>query len=153
MRSNTPIYLALALLLLAPISARAQLIPVVGGGATAFDPEIGVVNSGQVFDASAVVSQDRRYVTITAMPSSSNVIALRPFPVTAVSGANGFVGGADPGGRPAAPTPGQNATGGSPGNTPDETPVISININPTPAQRTDPLLLNRTGMIRLSLLR
>src|SRR4051812_44555560 len=45
------------------LPARAQ-VPFVGAGAAIFDPEIGVVQSGVILDAQAVVSADRKYVTM-----------------------------------------------------------------------------------------
>lgn len=137
-------------------SASGQLTPVVGRGATAFDPEISVVNSGVVADAQAVVSHDRRYVTITMGASQSNLIALRPFPVQAVAG-NGFVGGANPGGGNAP------NDGGRPGAARAEPPAdgadappayapgaFAVRTDPTPADLGDPKILDRRGMIRLS---
>jgi hypothetical protein len=55
-----------------------------------------VVNSGEVLDAQAVVSNDRKYVTLNMRASSSRLLALRQFDF-ATSGNNrllGFVGGA-----------------------------------------------------------
>ena len=91
--------IAIATLLLLASAAVAQ-VPIVGGGVTAFDPEISVVNSGAVLDAQAVVSHDRRYVNINMRPSNSNVIAVRDFPVqgvAAATGFGGFAGGAEAG--------------------------------------------------------
>ena len=78
-------------LLLATLVTPAKAQGVFGGGSTAFDPEIRVVNSGALLDAQAVVSHDRKYVTITARPSVSQLISLQQFPI--VIPANlGFVG-------------------------------------------------------------
>jgi hypothetical protein len=151
-RSFVPGFGVLVVALLARPSAG-QLTPVVGRGATAFDPEISVVNSGVLADAQAVVSHDRRYVTITMGASQSNLIALRPFPVQAVAG-NGFVGNANPGGnaprdggRPGAaraePTGGDDA-GAYPAG------AFAVRLDPTPAELSDPQILDRRGMIRLS---
>jgi len=128
--------------------ARAQVRPVVGNGATAFDPEVSVVNSGAVLDAQAVVSHDRKYVTINMAPSNSNVIDIRNFPVQAVAtatGFGGFVGGAVPGGVAAV----SNGSGGGAAAAPVElAPVIVL--NPSPQERADPKILNRIGMIRIA---
>jgi hypothetical protein len=84
---------------LAPLVARAQVgVPFFSGANTAFEPEISVVNSGQVLDAQAVVSNDRKYVTLNMRASSSQLLALRQFQF-ATGGNNlsrplGFVGGA-----------------------------------------------------------
>jgi hypothetical protein len=50
-----------------------------GSGAVAFEPEIGVVNSGVLNDLQATVSPDQRYVTINAQPQQSRLLALREF--------------------------------------------------------------------------
>lgn len=74
-------------------SANAQVVG--GGGVVAYDPEISTVSSGEVIDVSAVVSYDRKYVTLTFGGQSSRVIAIHQFPV--IQNANeGFVGGAMP---------------------------------------------------------
>lgn len=76
--------------------APAQVAPpVFGGGASLFDPEISVVRSGAVLDAQAVVSHDRRYVTINTRASQTRLLALRPFQVQSPLNL-GFVGGANP---------------------------------------------------------
>jgi hypothetical protein len=67
-------------------------------GATAFTPEISVVNSGAILDAQAVVSADRKYVTINARPSNTTLLALNSY--TFQNGQNaqmqGFVGDPPP---------------------------------------------------------
>ena len=93
-----PIFLALAAFGFAPSLVHAQSrVPFFSGAGTAFEPEISVVNSGEVLDAQAVVSNDRKYVTLNMRPSSSRLLALRQFDF-ATSGNNsrplGFVGGA-----------------------------------------------------------
>jgi hypothetical protein len=96
---------------LAPALARGQTVPFFAGGNTAFDPEVSVVNSGAVLDAQAVVSQDRRYVTINARTENSTLLALRTF--SFASGGNqpalGFVGGAGQGNGAAAAAGSGNA--------------------------------------------
>ena len=59
--------------------AFGQRVPFFAGAATGFDPEISVVNSGEILDAQVVVSNDLKYVTINARPSSSQLLALREF--------------------------------------------------------------------------
>ena len=97
MMRPSQILLALAACALAPLGARAQVaVPFFSGAGTAFEPEISVVNSGEVLDAQAVVSNDRKYVTLNMRASSSHLLALRQFGF-ATSGNNrplGFVGGA-----------------------------------------------------------
>ena len=76
-------------------TAHAQRVPFFFPAGTGFDPEISVVNSGEVLDAQAVVSNDLKYVTINARPSSSRLLALREFTFQSAGGAPlGFVGGA-----------------------------------------------------------
>ena len=94
----THLLIAFAACGLAPLSASAQRVPFFTPAGTGFDPEISVVNSGEVLDAQAVVSDDLKYVTINARPSSSRLLALREFGF-ADSNRNaipqlGFVGGA-----------------------------------------------------------
>ena len=93
-----PILLALAACAAAASHAHAQVaVPFFSSANTGFDPEISVVNSGEVLDAQAVVSNDRKYVTLNMRASSSKLLALRQFNF-ATSGSNnrlfGFVGGA-----------------------------------------------------------
>lgn len=64
---------------LVSVSANAQRIPFFDAAGTGFDPEISVVNSGELLDAQAVVSNDLKYVTINARASSSRLLALREF--------------------------------------------------------------------------
>src|SRR5262245_64894445 len=88
----------LTIALLVASSATAQNVPqFFGGGVLAYNPTISTVNSGAVFDATAVVSHDRKYVTIGGQAQQSNLIALRDFAV-ASGPAQGFVGGLNPGG-------------------------------------------------------
>jgi hypothetical protein len=84
---------AMFLTVLACACPRAMAQGFMGGG-TAYDPEVGVVESGAKLDATATVSADRRYVTITARADNSDLRELVLFPVVDI----GFVGGANPGG-------------------------------------------------------
>ncbi len=78
-------------MLLAIATTPTQGQNVFGGGSTAFDPQISVVNTGAILDARPVVSHDMRYVTITARPTVSQLVALRQFPVPLPANL-GFVG-------------------------------------------------------------
>ena len=93
----TPTLLAAACLFaVVPSIARAQFVPFVSGFGTGFDPEISVVNSGDLLDAQVAVSPDLKYVTINARPSSARLLALREFTFQGQAGAGpqlGFVGG------------------------------------------------------------
>jgi hypothetical protein len=60
--------------------ACAQVVPpFFAGGATAFEPQIGIVNTGIVQDLRAVVSHDMKYVTLNMQVQNSNLLALREF--------------------------------------------------------------------------
>ncbi len=89
---------ALGLILSAPALAQTAP-PFIGGPVTVFDIEIGIIDSGTLLDAQAVVSQDRRYVTINARPTNSGLLALQDFQTQQIAvAAQGFVGGANPAG-------------------------------------------------------
>ena len=83
--------------------AFAQRVPFFAGAATGFDPEISVVNSGQILDSQVAVSNDLKYVTINARAQSSQLLALREFSFAGGGRAPllGFVGGAGGNGRDA----------------------------------------------------
>lgn len=85
----------LVLIMAAPAFAQRAVPPFFGGGQAAlFDPEISVVNSGVINDVQAVVSHDRKYVTLNMRPSSTALLALREFSFQQGGRALGFVGGA-----------------------------------------------------------
>ncbi|HET6248953.1 MAG TPA: hypothetical protein VFE47_14750 [Tepidisphaeraceae bacterium] len=65
-------------ILLLAQSARAQ-VPFFFRGASAFTPEISIVNTGALLDMQATVSADRKYVTLNARPQNSTLLALRSF--------------------------------------------------------------------------
>ena len=114
---------------LAP-AARAQgVAPIFGGGAVAFQPEIGVINTGVLNDVQATVSQDLKYVTLNMQPQQSNLIALHEFAFGQQTNL-GFVGSANLGKLPA---------GGQPG-------VMNPPVSVGPGSG---LVLNRQGMTRL----
>src|SRR5687767_6549979 len=95
MQRMLPPLVAAALFMLPLGVAHAQRVPFFTPAGTGFDPEISVVNSGELLDAQAVVSDDLKYVTINARPSSSRLLALREFTFQNAAGVPlGFVGGA-----------------------------------------------------------
>jgi hypothetical protein len=109
-----PAIVGVGLCCLALPSAKAQVVPpFFGPGANSFTPQIGIVSTGVVNDVQAVVSSDRKYVTLTMRPSSANLLALRDF--TFQNGAvSGIVGQNPPGnglGNPLNQT-GTNRVGG-----------------------------------------
>src|SRR4051794_15487612 len=70
-----------ASLLVTSFPSPARAAPFLGGGGAgqAFDPEIGIVESGAILDTTATVSADRKYVTLTMRPQLSQLLALREF--------------------------------------------------------------------------
>src|SRR4051794_35531573 len=92
----------------------AQQVPFFTPGATAFDPQVGVVTSGVLNDVQGTVSHDRKYVTINAQPSLSSLVALQKFQfqtgggivgVGTVVGANLIGAGAAANPTPGTPSP------------------------------------------------
>jgi hypothetical protein len=104
----------------APPDVGAQAaVPFFSGAGTAFEPEISVVNSGEVLDAQAVVSNDRKYVTLNMRASSSRLLALRQFGFATAANNNramGFVGGAGAAAAPNGATVNVSGTGDAPAN-------------------------------------
>jgi len=90
------VLLAGVLLDASPLLAQPQP-PFFGGGVIAYDPEPAVVRSGVLLDAQAVVSHDRKYVTLNMRADHTRLLSLTRFPVV-TSESLGFVGGADFGG-------------------------------------------------------
>jgi hypothetical protein len=62
-----------------PATQLARSLLARGGGAVGFMPIIQTLTSGTVFSATGVVSADRRYVRITAMPQFNNVGNVQTF--------------------------------------------------------------------------
>jgi tetratricopeptide (TPR) repeat protein len=56
-----------------------DLNPVVGTGTVGYDPQIDQIQTGVLLDVTATVSADRRYVTLTVLPTLQRLIALRQF--------------------------------------------------------------------------
>ena len=122
--------------------ALAQQGPPFLGGGTAFDPEVGVVHSGAKLDAQAVVSADRKYVTINTRTANSDLRDLVLFPVVGF----GFVGGTNPGGNPGVAGVGNGAPASAAAN-------LSNGINTSPgAIANQNTVLNRRGMFLLATL-
>ena len=97
---------ALAIPLMLFATPAAAQVPFFGAGVGIFDPEIGVVQSGVLNDAQAVVSADRKYVTLTMRPSNAQLLSLQEFAFQRAGAGMGFVGGAGAG-------PGAGAAGGN----------------------------------------
>ena len=65
-----------------------DLEPVVAQNAVAFNPTIGLVQSGVLLDVQATVSSDRKYVTLTLRPQLATLIDLLPFTFQSAQTAN-----------------------------------------------------------------
>ena len=91
---NRHLLIAAAAILFTSVSAKAQF-----GGAAIFEPEIDIVNSGQILDVQATVSHDRKYVTMTMRPQSSQLLSIQTFTFQTAAGVPlpaGVVGGVNP---------------------------------------------------------
>ena len=142
---RVPIAACIVLILGLTQMRRSILLP----RATAFTPEISVVNSGAILDAQAVVSADRKYVTITARPSNTALLDLNNF--TFQNGQNGqmlgFVG--DP---PPLPPVKTGVDGSKAGND----PRTAVRTSPEEILRyakSQASILHRDGMTRVSRLK
>ncbi len=146
---------------LAPADARAQVPPFFDGAPGLFDPEVRVVNSGVVSDVGAVVSADRKYVTLNMRPSQSNLLALREFKFQGGGGGNadlpqGFAGDPAPAPAidPAEPATNPPAAAGQPRGErpPDQRPRDQQPPNERPRGERPPVrsILRREGMTLLS---
>ncbi len=131
---------AVMFLLVFTATAAAQQDPPFFGGGTAYDPEVGVVRSGALLDATATVSADRKYVTITTGATNTDLRDLVQFPVVDI----GFVGGVNPGGNFALAGVGPDAPPAAAANNRN-----GINTSPT-AIANQATVLNRRGMFLLA---
>jgi hypothetical protein len=142
----------IAISLLAPV-ARAQVAPPFfnPAGVAAFTPEVDVVMSGVIQDVQAVVSSDRKYVTLNMRPSNSNLIALRDF--TFQNGAGlGFVGSSGPNGGGNAGNVGNGNAGAAAGNVNNIAAGQKAQAVQAPAPApvpAKPSVLDRPGMTRM----
>lgn len=76
------------------ISFISGLTPVTGDSAGAFQPQVGVVYEGFVLDIEAVISADRRYVTMTVQFGLNQNVRFRDVTFTgAAGGGGGTIGG------------------------------------------------------------
>ena len=107
---------------------------------TAYEPEISVVNSGAILDAQAVVSADRKYVTLNMRASNTNLLALQEFSFASGRGREplGFVGGAGAAARAAA--------GGEPEGSKTAT---AVRRSPRETRMAAESILERPGMTRI----
>jgi Flp pilus assembly secretin CpaC len=76
------------------ISFISGLTPITGDSAGAFQPEVGVIYEGFVLDIEAVISADRRYVTMTVQFGLNQNVQFREVTFTgAAGGGGGTIGG------------------------------------------------------------
>jgi len=139
--------LSCLLLSVVATSVHAQNVPPFfnpNSGVGVFDPEIAVVNSGVLLDAQAVVSNDRKYVTLNMQPTNTRLLALQSYAVNSpfTSAPLGFVGGANPFGTM---LPTQSSGRASKSNL---TPSVRTSPEKIRAQTSG--VLDRRGMTRLS---
>ncbi len=133
-----------AFLLLAAGECSAQVPPFIGNGAALFAPQIGVVNSGVQNDVQAVVSADRKYVTLTMRPQISTLLSLQTFEFQTASPQPGFVGGVQAPAGAAGAVGGAGAGGAGAGGT-----AIARSTSTPPPVLPAPLVLAQTGMTRI----
>ena len=78
-----------------------DLQPVVAQQAVAFNPTIGLVQSGVLLDVQATVSSDRKYVTLTLRPQLATLLDLLPFTFQSAAAADDHHPAARPSSAPA----------------------------------------------------
>jgi hypothetical protein len=113
--------------------------PFFAGGGNIFDPEIDIIETGAKLDAQAVVSADRKYVTLTMRPQVSTLIALREFTFQRGQ-ALGPVG---------IPQAGQNNVQNNAPNNARNNGNVAPNAGPAAAGAVRPSVLERPGMTRI----
>ncbi len=69
------------------------LIPIVGDASGAFQPVLTSLTDGVVMDVEAVISADRRYVTLTIITGVREIVAIETLEFTGAAGGGGLVGG------------------------------------------------------------
>ena len=131
-------------------AARGQ-VPFFFPGTTSFEPQIGIVESGVGQDVQAVVSADRKYVTLNMRVTNSQLLALRSFTFLNGAGAAqnnpplGIVG--LPPTNPAPPRKG-GAKAGAAAATASASPVLT---SPSEIKRAvNRAILERQGMYRIA---
>ena len=132
------------LLVLPGTPARGQAVPAAippffNAVPNIFDPEIDIVETGTLLDAQAVVSDDRKYVTLTMRPQVSTLVALREF--TFQRGQNFGPVGFPPPAQNNAP----NDANGNGNAAPDAREAAAA----AAARAVRPAVLDRPGMTRI----
>ena len=128
----------LGTMLLAGVGFAAAVPPFYSGGASLFEPEIGIVNSGVVEDAQVIVSHDLKYVTINMQATNTRLLALKEFSFQKGPSV-GFVGL-----TPATPPKSAKVAPGASDWHPQSTSAIEIQRN------ADARILEREGMSRVA---
>ena len=129
-------------------AAAGQTVPAFfSGGAAAFEPEIGIVQSGVVQDVQAVVSPDRKYVTLNMQVQNTNLLALREFTFqTAGAAAPAGVVGIPPAVTP----PRSPRSGGGTSNTTGGGASNGASASPSEIRRrADAYVLERHGVFKV----
>ena len=130
-------------------TARAQ-VPFFFPGATAFTPEISIVNTGVLQDVQATVSADQKYVTLNMRAQNTNLLALREFQFQQQP-ALGFVGLPLP--APVKNNGKNNGAGAANVASNNDDPATAVRTSPSEilnAAHNDASILQRPGMTRLS---
>src|SRR5947209_16563767 len=130
-------------------AARGQGVPFFFPGATSFEPQIGIVESGVGQDVQAVVSADRKYVTLNMRVQNSQLLALRSFTFQNGGGAaqnNQGLGVVGLG--PTVPAPTRGGAGAAAAANPQASPVLT---SPSAIKRAvNRAVLERRGIFRIA---
>jgi len=128
-------------------SAGAQVVPpFFSAGVASFEPQIGIVQSGVVQDVRAVVSPDRKYVTLNMQVQNTNLLALHDFTFQTAGTAAplGVVGIPPVAAAQAARTNGNSQHSGAGGAN------DAVSASPTEIRRrADAYVLERQGVFRI----
>jgi hypothetical protein len=134
---------------IAASTVKGQVVPpFFSPGVASFEPQIGIVQSGVVQDVQAVVSPDRKYVTLNMQVQNTNLLALHEFTFqTAGTAAPLGVVGIPPAAalqpaRPSGSVSHSNTTGGGASNT------VSASASEI-RRRADAYVLERQGVFRV----
>ena len=128
-------------------AAGAQVVPpFFSPGVASFEPQIGIVQSGVVQDVQAVVSPDRKYVTLNMQVQNTNLLALHDFTFqTAGTAPLGVVGI-----PPAAAAPQAARTNGNSSHTDAARTNNAVSASPNEIRRrADAYVLERQGVFRI----
>lgn len=129
-------------------TAGAQVAPpFFSPGVASFEPQIGIVQSGVAQDVQAVVSPDRKYVTLNLQVQNTNLLALREFTFQTAGTAAplGVVGI-----PPANPSPQAARPNGSASHANSGGAQSAVSASPSEIRRrADAYVLERQGVFRV----